>query len=169
MRPRFNKGVIQNKSPRQIPWTTSSGLILLLVLFALVVVAFNYACNSSSTQTPSSQSDKTPTASLSQSQSVITHPNIGFASRQRLIDHYQKHGHEFGSISLEEYLHEAQKLRDRPAGGIVLEAVKPDGVITRLDRASGAFIAFNPDRVIRTYFRPAEGEAYFWRQSRRKN
>jgi hypothetical protein len=163
MRPRLNKGVIQNESPRQIPWTTSSGLILLLVSVALVLSAFNGACNSSSTQNPSS------TALPSQIQSVITHPNIGFASRQKLADHYQKHGREFGSISMEEYLHQAQELRDRPASRNVFEAIRSDGVISRFDRTSGAFIAFNPDQVIRTYFRPAEGEAYFWRQSRRKS
>jgi pyocin large subunit-like protein len=144
-------------------------LVLLLAFVALALFALNDACNSSSTQTSSSRSHPTPHASLSDTQPVITHPNIGFASHQRLVDHYQKHGREFGSISMEEYLHQAQELRDRPAGGNVLEATRPDGVISRFDRTSGAFIAFNPDQVIRTYFRPAEGEAYFWRQSRRKS
>ncbi len=148
---------------------TSSRLVLLLAFVALILSALNCACNSSSTQTSSLQSHPTPHASLSETQPVITHPNIGFASRQKLVDHYQKHGREFGSISMEEYLRQAQELRDRAAGGNVLEAVRLDGVISRFDRTSGAFIAFNPDQVIRTYFRPVEGEAYFWRQSRRKS
>ncbi len=70
---------------------------------------------------------------------------------------------------MDEYLHQAQELRDRPAGGTVLETVRPDGVISRFDRASGAFIAFNPNGVIRTYFKPNEGETYFRRQSQRSN
>lgn len=63
-----------------------------------------------------------------------------------------------------EYLHLAQSLRDRPAGGAVLEAVRGDGVVTRFDRASGAFLACDPDGTIRTFFKPHDGEAYFRRQ-----
>jgi hypothetical protein len=92
---------------------------------------------------------------------------IGFASEQKLNDHHQKHGKEFGKISREEYLRLAQELRDRPLDGNILEAKRPDGVVTRFDRKSGAFLAFNPEGVIRTFFRPNDGEAYFWRQARR--
>ena len=52
-------------------------------------------------------------------------------------------------------------------GGAVLEAVRRDGVVTRFDRKSGAFIAFNANGVIRTYFRPNDGERYFRRQLER--
>jgi len=92
---------------------------------------------------------------------------IGFRSADRLEEHYRKHGREFGGISASEYLALAQSLRDRPAGGAVLELRRPDGVMTRFDRASGAFIAFDPDLTIRTYFRPNDGETYFRRQARR--
>jgi hypothetical protein len=92
---------------------------------------------------------------------------IGFASRQKFSDHYDKHGGEFGSISKEGYLRQAQELRDRPLGGDALEAVRSDGVITRFDKKSGAFLAFNADLTIRTYFKPNDGEAYFRRQSKR--
>lgn len=96
-------------------------------------------------------------------------PDIGFASRQKLVDHYKKHGREFDAISMEQYLRKAQELRDRPAGGAILESVRPDGVVTRFDRESGDFIAFNRDGVIRTYFRPADGEAYYRRQLGRRH
>jgi pyocin large subunit-like protein len=86
-----------------------------------------------------------------------------------MVDHYRKHGREFGEITMEQYLRNAQELRDRPAGGAILESVRPDGVVTRFDRGSGDFIAFNRDGVIRTYFRPADGEAYYKRQLRRKH
>jgi pyocin large subunit-like protein len=81
----------------------------------------------------------------------------------------KKHRHEFGSISKEQYLLKAQELRDHPAGGDILENVRPDGVITRFDRATGDFIAFNAGGVIRTYFRPNDGEAYFRRQTLRRH
>lgn len=97
----------------------------------------------------------------------ITRPEIGFASPQKLQDHYEKHGREFGVITREEYLHLAQKLRDGPAGGPVLEAVRPDGTITRYHRETGAFLAFRQDGTIRTFFKPADGERYFYRQLKR--
>jgi hypothetical protein len=94
---------------------------------------------------------------------------LGFKSAERLHEHYQKHGREFGEISEHEYLARAQALRDRPAGGDVLELRRADGVVTRYDRGSGAFLAFDADGVIRTFFRPNDGEAYFRRQARRRS
>lgn len=97
----------------------------------------------------------------------ITRPDVGFASAERLDEHYRKHGREFGSIGRDRYLRLAQALRDGPVGGAVLQAVRPDGVITRFDRSSGAFVAFGTDGVIRTFFAPNDGERYFHRQARR--
>lgn len=99
--------------------------------------------------------------------SVTARTEIGFASRKKFVDHYDKHGSEFGLISKEEYLRQAQELRDRPLDSTVLESVRSDGVITRFDKTSGAFLAFNADRIIRTFFKPNDGEAYFRRQSKR--
>ena len=94
---------------------------------------------------------------------------VGFRSRARLEEHYDKHGMEFGRISIEEYLARAQALRDAPAGGDVLEVVRPsDGVVSRFDRATGAFLAFDADGTIRTFFKPNDGEAYFRRQAKRR-
>ena len=89
---------------------------------------------------------------------------VGFRDRAHLREHFQKHGAEFGAGSESEYLHLAQTLRDRPAGGEVLEAVRTDGAITRFDRSNGAFLAFDRDRTIRTFFRPNDGERYYSRQ-----
>jgi len=89
----------------------------------------------------------------------------GFRSRRLFEEHYAKHGREFGNISPQEYLARAQALRDAPAGGPILEAVTPDGIISRFDRRSGAFGAYNPNRTIRTFFIPNAGERYFQRQA----
>lgn len=91
----------------------------------------------------------------------------GFASRQRLVEHFEKHGEEFPGFSMATYLAAAQRLRDAPAGGDVLEVRRRDGVVTRFDRGSGAFLAVNRDGTIRTFFRPNDGEAYFRRQASR--
>lgn len=104
-----------------------------------------------------------------QAASARSVPSVGFASRERLLEHYQKHGGEFGMVSIEEYLRTAQDLRDHPVGAAIIEAVRADGVITRFDRDTGTFIAFNRNGVIRTCFRPNDGEAYFRRQIKRRD
>lgn len=91
----------------------------------------------------------------------------GFRSQAQLNEHYQKHGSEFGHISKQDYLRLAQELRDEPAGGSILEARRPDGEFSRFDRRHGYFGAYNPDRTIRTFFIPNDGERYFLRQARR--
>lgn len=92
----------------------------------------------------------------------------GFRSRRLFEEHYAKHGREFGNISAQEYLLRAQALRDAPAGGPILQAVTSDGIISRFDRRSGAFGAYNPDRTIRTFFIPNAGERYFHRQAAKR-
>jgi pyocin large subunit-like protein len=90
-----------------------------------------------------------------------------FRTSRNLQEHYRKHGHEFGRITISQYLSFAQEFRDLPAGGNILEARRPDGVITRFDRRKGWFLACDPDKTIRTFFIPAAGESYFRRQARR--
>jgi len=108
-----------------------------------------------------------PTVSARAAGAETAHPAIGFRSRERLVEHFHKHGRDFGAASAEDYLHLAQALRDAPAGGSVLEMVRGDGVTCRFDRASGAFLAFDSDFTIRTFFKPGEGERYFERQATR--
>lgn len=92
---------------------------------------------------------------------------VGFVDARRLEEHYQKHGAEFGNITKLDYLHQAQLLRDVKVGGPVLQTVRTDGVVTRFDRQTGAFIAFNRDGTIRTFFKPNDGERYYRRQAER--
>ncbi len=92
---------------------------------------------------------------------------VGFADARRLDEHYQKHGAEFGRLTKHDYLHQAQLLRDTAVGGPVLETVRRDGVVTRFDRQTGAFIAFNANGIIRTFFKPNDGERYYRRQAER--
>jgi pyocin large subunit-like protein len=91
----------------------------------------------------------------------------GFRSKRQFDEHFQKHGREFGNISQAEYLERAQDLRDAPAGGPILEAVKPGGIVTRFDKSHGYFGAYNANGTIRTFFIPNDGERYFRRQATR--
>jgi pyocin large subunit-like protein len=92
----------------------------------------------------------------------------GFRSKRQFDEHYAKHGAEFGRISQQEYLERAQALRDAPAGGPILEAVTPEGIVSKFDRRSGSFGAYNSDRTIRTFFMPNAGERYFRRQAQKR-
>ncbi len=96
------------------------------------------------------------------------HSKLGFRSARLLDEHFLKHGREFGATSPEQYLQLAQALRDAPVGGSVLEIVRGDGAVSRFDKASGAFIAFEANGTIRTFFRPNDGERYFYRQAQRR-
>src|SRR5262245_36562965 len=44
-------------------------------------------------------------------------PNVGFVNERRLDEHYEKHGAEFGRITKQDYLRQAQLLRDAQVGG----------------------------------------------------
>lgn len=94
---------------------------------------------------------------------------IGFRSERALDEHYEKHGREFGAITKDEYLRRAQALRDADVGGSVLEIVRADGAHTRFDTRSGAFVAFDRDLVLRTFFKPNDGRRYFERQAEKEH
>jgi hypothetical protein len=93
--------------------------------------------------------------------------SVGFHSRRQLSEHFAKHGADFSPMTAQEYLHAAQALRDAPVGGAIEEIRRADGTMSRFDRETGAFIAFDADGTIRTFFKPNNGEAYFRRQAQR--
>lgn len=94
------------------------------------------------------------------------HLKIGFGSERALTEQFRRHGREFGKVSREEFLLMAQDLRDRPLDMKILEAVRRDGVITRFDRRTKAFVAFERNLILLQFFKPADGERYFQRQLR---
>ncbi|MEO7042198.1 MAG: hypothetical protein ABI035_08055 [Gemmatimonadaceae bacterium] len=111
------------------------------------------------------QSNQRSEQQAAQQPALDIRTDIGFRSRNQFNEHFTKHGAEFGQITKQEYLRQAQTLRDEQVGGNVLEIRRSDGTVSRYDRASGAFIAFNADGTIRTFFKPNNGEAYFRRQA----
>lgn len=105
---------------------------------------------------------------VSTDQAPHTDRAVGFRSAEALDQHWRKHRAEFGDPTRDQYLAQAQLLRDAPVGGDVLEIVRQDQVRTRFDRKTGAFLAFEANGTIRTFFRPNDGERYFHRQARRQ-
>jgi hypothetical protein len=149
-----------------------SRITFALLATALAFNLFGLGCQRKDTPSPAPVSlpSSAPAQQKTEAPDEKIQSQIGFASRRKLIEHYEKHRREFGSITPEEYLRLAQTLRDRPvgqAGNEALEIVRPDGVLTRFDRATGAFLAFDPDLTIRTFFKPNDGVAYFRRQAKR--
>ena len=108
-----------------------------------------------------------PASTESRNNAAQARANVGFVNDRRLDEHYDKHGGEFGRITKQDYLRQAQLLRDAQVGGPVLQTVRSDGVTTRFDRQTGAFVAFNPNGTIRTFFKPNDGERYYRRQAER--
>jgi pyocin large subunit-like protein len=90
----------------------------------------------------------------------------GFRTQHLLEDHYARHGHEFGPITRDQYLHMAQQLRDARPGKNILEARRPDGGGAKFDRKRGWFVAYDSDGTLRTFFMPVDGLRYFERQAR---
>jgi hypothetical protein len=142
-------------------------LSLLVVVAAIVVRFWPHGASAPRAVPPDHFATPAPVAQAPAPGSHAFGEAVGFRSRERLAEHFQKHGREFGAATPGGYLHLAQALRDRPPGGDVLEQVREDGVVTRFDRGTGAFIAFGADGVIRTFFRPNDGERYFERQAGR--
>ncbi len=144
---------------------------LLPAVIAGAIVVLGYLRNSNSRETQSGPLVPTPSATTpvsSQSKTLPAHPGVGFRDAAHLDEHFHKHGAEFHAASAAEYLRLAQDLRDKPAGGDILESARHEGTVTRYDRSTGAFLAFDADGVIRTFFRPNDGEAYFRRQLNRE-
>ncbi|MEZ0266037.1 MAG: hypothetical protein ACAI43_15015 [Phycisphaerae bacterium] len=101
-------------------------------------------------------------------ESGVSRTKIAFRSPRQLEEHFDKHARDTGASSVDDYLRRAQSLRDAPLAPPVQELRRADGVVTRFDPRTGYFIAFNSDFTIRTFFRPADGAAYFRRQAQRE-
>jgi hypothetical protein len=145
---------------------------LTAIVVAVVGVLGYLRTGSSATSASSSSTKATSSAAPREASSNRVDPRlrqIGFRSPDRLRQHFQKHGAEFGAISEARYLSLAQDLRDAPLSKVVIETEQKDGTVSRFDRATGAFIAFDRSLIIRTFFRPNDGERYFWRAAGRSH
>jgi len=67
--------------------------------------------------------------------------------------HYLKHGYQFGNITQDEYLANAQSLLNTGPGGNILEKIRPNGDILHYKESTGEFAAMTKEGRIRTYFK----------------
>ncbi len=85
-----------------------------------------------------------------------------FADDSSWIEHFEKHGHEFGYTTKEEYLQGANDVINNPSSLHKYEA--EDGDDCYYLQATNEFVVVSPEGEIRTYFKPDDGVAYFNRQ-----
>lgn len=89
-----------------------------------------------------------------------------FASRKLFEEHYQKHvvtQQEFGDITEEEYLKLANDLLNG-TGENILTKTEDDGDLLFYNVDTNEFAVMRPDGVIRSFFKPSAGIAYWNRQ-----
>ena len=91
-----------------------------------------------------------------------------FASEQVFQKHYDKHLNEFGKISMQEYLEYANALADAPVSDDVVQLIRSDGSISKYCFSTNEFVVVTADGKIRTYFKPADEEAY-WDEELKRN
>jgi RHS repeat-associated protein len=80
------------------------------------------------------------------------------------LTHFEKHGAEFGYKNSVEYLKGAQSLVVRQSDNILRKVDSTTGITRIYDKATNEFISINPNRTIRTYFKPERGIDYWYRQ-----
>lgn len=85
-----------------------------------------------------------------------------FADDSSWIEHFEKHGHEFGYTTKEEYLQGANDVINNPSSLHKYEA--EDGDDCYYLQATNEFVVVSLEGEIRTYFKPDDGVAYFNRQ-----
>ena len=100
--------------------------------------------------------DKTPVKNKQQQYEYM------FADNDALVEHFQKHGHEFGYKTKEEYLQGANDVIKNPSALHKIEAENGDDCYYL--QSTNEFVVVSPEGVIRTYFRPDDGVEYFNRQ-----
>src|SRR5690554_6046546 len=57
-----------------------------------------------------------PAGSETRDSTTPSRSSVGFANARRLDEHYDKHGGQFGRITKQDYLRQAQLLRDAQVG-----------------------------------------------------
>ena len=100
---------------------------------------------------------------IDETTAVITQTYVyNFADKDSLTKHFEKHGHEFGYTSAEEYLKGANDVINNPSALHKIEA--EDGDDCYYLQSTNEIVFVSSDGVIRTYFKPDDGVSYFNRQ-----
>ncbi len=83
---------------------------------------------------------------------------------ETLIDHFRRHGADFGAKSARDYAKMAGRFFERAQEEKLPTKIAPDGTIRVYDRKTNTFGAYNPDGTTKTFFKPKDGVKYWNRQ-----
>ena len=75
----------------------------------------------------------------------------------QLEAHYLKHGYQFGGITQEQYLQDAQALLDAQPGEDILERIRFNGDVEHFRISTGEFAVMTKRGRIRTFFKTNDG------------
>jgi pyocin large subunit-like protein len=78
----------------------------------------------------------------------------GFADEDTRDGHIDRHGHEVGATSAEDYEAKADAFLGGPLDSNHLMGIDPQGDVVRADPATGWFAVMSSDNVIRTLYKP---------------
>jgi WXG100 family type VII secretion target len=82
-----------------------------------------------------------------------------FASSEKLVSHFAKHGPKMGFKSIDEYLGGARSLINQNQS--VAKFVRQNGDTLYYNRATNEFAVMSQDGYLRTYFKPKQGAKYW--------
>ncbi len=96
---------------------------------------------------------------LSDEAAAIGKGASSFASSEKLVSHFAKHGPKMGFKSVDEYLGGARNLINQNQG--VAKFVRQNGDTLYYNRATNEFAVMSQDGYLRTYFKPKQGAKYW--------
>jgi pyocin large subunit-like protein len=99
----------------------------------------------------------------------VSRPTTGFRTTADLMDHFQKHRHEFSFATAREYEAAAIALFAANTSPTLVECTRSSHDVLRFDMLNDFFGVLSPDAFVRTFYRPRRrrGETkrdYFARQ-----
>jgi RHS repeat-associated protein len=77
-----------------------------------------------------------------------------FGSDAKLMDHFNRHGGDFGHATAASYQAAADRFMMGNRGTGILEKVRPNGDVVRFNPATNEFGVLTKDGVLRTYYKP---------------
>jgi hypothetical protein len=83
---------------------------------------------------------------------------------ETLIDHFRRHGADFGAKSAKDYAKMAAHFFERAQEEKLPTKIASDGTIRVYDRKTNTFGAYNPDGTTKSFFKPKDGIKYWNRQ-----
>jgi uncharacterized Zn-binding protein involved in type VI secretion len=78
----------------------------------------------------------------------------GFADEDKLADHFQRHGSDFGATTEAEYEAQADEFLNGEKSADTLEKVRPNGDVVRYNPTTDEFGVAKPDGTVKTYYKP---------------